>query len=50
MDGEGEAPYARGIRMDDVMSDDSNDPFNDKVTAKIDEMNKSSEQKFSALD
>lgn len=32
------------------MSDDSNDPFNDKVTAKIDELNERSEKKFSALD
>ena len=32
------------------MSDDSNDPFNDKVTEKIDELNQSSEHKFSALD
>ena len=35
--------------MDDV-SDDSDDIFNDKVTEKIDKLNQSSEQKFSALD
>ena len=32
------------------MSDDSDDPFNDKVTEKIDKLNQSQENKFSALD
>ena len=42
--------YKRGsLNMDDF-SDDSDDIFNDKVTDKIDEINKAEAEKFAALD
>ena len=38
-----------GNIMDDI-SEDSDDIFNDKVTQRIDELNKSEAKKFAALD